>query len=430
MYCSKCGSSIHDQSKYCPGCGKQVHQKSNKLMLSMIIMMSLICIGVFGYLGMPFIEEEPVKQAASEKVVKTQVEKTETKPEAVQVTKTKIIEKAAPSKDVSAIIESAQPKVYTIFSDYGQGSGFLMNKSGDILTNAHVVEGSITVIIRSYDGTEFEGTVIGYSNEVDIAVIRVPDLAGQAPLALESATEAKLGDEVIALGSPRGFENTATLGNISGVNRTFVIVPHTYEGIYQISAPIAPGSSGGPLLDKESEKVIAINSARHNEETNIGFSIPLFKVYSILQGWIQSPMSEEEVTALFYNGEGLYFYQDLYDNEFYFDGGDYSEDYDYYEYPYEEDYSEESPDDTYEEENSDEYVEDSYEEEDYSEDYYYEEEYEEPYTEEIIEENPEEEIPYEEELSEEGMEEFEVEEETPIVEETLPEESDPATETE
>ncbi|WP_051348755.1 trypsin-like peptidase domain-containing protein [Peribacillus kribbensis] len=243
-------------------------------------------------------------------------------------------EREKPPKDVSKIIEDSLPKVFTIFSDLGQGSGFLINDKGDVLTNAHVVEGNVTVTLENNEGEEFQGTVIGYSNDVDIALIRVNSLAGKAPFTLETSKESKLGDEVIALGSPRGFENTATLGNISGVNRSFVIEPHTYEGIYQISAPIAPGSSGGPLLDKNTEKVIAINSARLNSETNIGFSIPVFRVMDTIKSWAASPMSENEIADLFHNEDGALFYQDLYGNDSYFDGGSYSDEYnnEYQEY--------------------------------------------------------------------------------------------------
>ncbi|WP_409303111.1 S1C family serine protease [Peribacillus sp. SCS-155] len=270
-----------------------------------------------------------------------------------------------PSKTVAQIIKAAQPKVFTIFAGQAQGSGFLINKHGDVLTNAHVVEGSLDVMLHNNKGEELQGTVIGYSNNIDIAVIRVDALAGKEPTALETSKKSELGDEVIALGSPQGYENTATLGNISGVDRSFVIEPRTYEDIYQITAPIAPGSSGGPLLDKKSEKAIAINSAKHNGEDNIGFSIPLFKVMGIINGWVEAPMSASDISELFYNQAGNYFYQDMYgsDGEYYFDGGSYDDQYgdyqDYYDDYYGDDYSDESDSQSY----SDDYSDESYEDE-------------------------------------------------------------------
>ncbi|WP_235728233.1 S1C family serine protease [Metabacillus indicus] len=395
-------------------------------MWALTITMLLICVGVIGYLGLELTEQKPVeKMAAAEKTIREQPPESQVKkdpvkkPEAVPAAAE--VEKAP--KEVSEIIQDAQPKVFTIFSDYSQGSGFLINGSGDILTNAHVVEGSLDVTVRSSQGEELTGSVIGYSNEVDIAVIRVAGLSGQEPLELELGEPSKLGDEVIALGSPKGYENTATLGNISGVGRTFYIPPHEYEGIYQISAPIAPGSSGGPLLDKNTEKAIAINSARDNQEVNIGFSIPIYKVMNQITDWVNQPMTAEEVAALFYTVDGLYFYQDLYDNEYYFDGGEYSEEfedsgtpedeyYDEYESEtpedpyYDEDYSDDEYIEEYEDVPADEYSEDMWDEpaEDMpaAEDEYIEEDPE--YPDGYYEEPPVEEVPFEEEPSEENPE--------------------------
>ena len=330
MFCSKCGESLPQSSRFCPGCGLKTKEKPNKLLLFSIAFLTVASIGIFTYLGYLLLDsrqqaEQPV-QAKPEQVrtIIKEVHQTEPKPEQP--------EPATSPKEVSQIIDESLPKVFTITTGLSQGSGFLINQNGDILTNAHVVEGSTVVTVQDNSGQEYEGTVIGYSNEVDLSLIRVPLLANRTPLALETEKESQLGDEVIALGSPKGLENTATLGNISGVDRTFVIEPHLYEGIYQTSAPLAPGSSGGPLIDKKTEKAIAINSAQISGEESIGFSIPLFKVIDTINQWSASPMSEDEIYELFYNGAGLYFYEDLYNNGGYFDGGSYSEEYDdYYE---------------------------------------------------------------------------------------------------
>ncbi|KZZ84086.1 trypsin-like peptidase domain-containing protein [Bacillus sp. SJS] len=331
MYCKHCGTAITERSKYCPHCGRSLKGKPYKL-LTLLMLSICICAGVFTALYMEMTNaDSSAKELKASKAPAVNVKNNDVKQTSTKNIETPPVQKAAPepAKELSQIIDGAQPKVFTILSDYSQGSGFLINNKGDVLTNAHVAEGSLYLTIRDNKGNDHNGTVIGYSNEIDIAIIRVDSLAGQTPLALEETNESKLGDEVIALGSPQGFENTATTGTISGVNRTFYIEPHTYEGIYQISAPIAPGSSGGPLLDGKTEKVVAINSARHGEEATIGFSIPLFKVMSIIHDWVSHPMSAEEITSLFYTDEGTYFYQDLYDDsEYYFDGGDYTKEYD------------------------------------------------------------------------------------------------------
>jgi serine protease Do len=298
------------------------------------ILMFVICAGVLTTLVNQWrhydkkteeVASKPVEQVKQEEKTALKKVENQTAPAAkVEVTSTN------KNKEVTEIIAEAQEKVFTIYTDYSQGSGFLINKQGDVLTNAHVVEGSVDVIVRDKNGQEFQGKVIGYSNNVDVAVVRVPALKNKSPLLLETTRKAQIGEEIITLGSPMGLENTATFGYISGVDRNFVIEPHIYEDIYQISAPIAPGSSGGPLLERKTGKVLAINSARHTIEANIGFSIPIFKVYSLIQEWISAPLAEDEIYAMFYNNEGTYFYQNL-EGEGYFEGGDYSEEYDTYD---------------------------------------------------------------------------------------------------
>ena len=93
------------------------------------------------------------------------------------------------------IIEESQKKVVTIESSSGLGSGFLYNDQGDVVTNAHVVEGSEEVTIRTLNHEEYKGTVIGIGEETDIAVVRVPDLKKLKPLAI-AKSKAETGDEI------------------------------------------------------------------------------------------------------------------------------------------------------------------------------------------------------------------------------------------
>ena len=192
--------------------------------------------------------------------------------------------------------------------------------------------------MTAVDSTDhkYPGAVIGYSNDTDVAIVRVAELAGETPLALETSSDAVIGDEVIALGSPSGLKNTATLGYITGVNRSFVIGERAYENIYQMSAHIAEGSSGGPLLSLNSGKAVAINSARLIDDDSVGFSIPIKDVYSLINEWIASPLNDAELYSLFYNDNGNLYYQEEAENgeDVYFDGGDYSDDdTSYYEIP-------------------------------------------------------------------------------------------------
>ncbi|MGC5776440.1 S1C family serine protease [Paenibacillus pabuli] len=186
------------------------------------------------------------------------------------------------------IIEESQKKVVTIESGSGLGSGFLYNDQGDIVTNAHVVEGSKEVTVRTLNHKEYKGTVIGIGEETDVAVVRVPDLKKVKPLSI-AKSKAETGDEILALGSPLGLENTVTTGIISGVGRSFEIAPYIYSNLYQISAPITHGNSGGPLISAETGEVLGINSAVVEQEGGIGFSIPMTSVLKQVQAWSNKP---------------------------------------------------------------------------------------------------------------------------------------------
>ncbi|MGF6356192.1 serine protease Do [Paenibacillus sp. 4624] len=198
--------------------------------------------------------------------------------------KAKTTSNTTEKKTRKQIIEDSQRKVVTIESSDGLGSGFLYNNKGDVITNAHVVEGSKEVTIRTLDHQEYQGTVIGFGEETDVAVVRVPDLVKMEPLPIASA-KAEVGDEILALGSPLGFENTVTTGIISGLDRSFEIPPYIYTNLYQISAPITYGNSGGPLINAETGEVLGINSTVVKQEGGLGFSIPITSVLKQVEQW-------------------------------------------------------------------------------------------------------------------------------------------------
>ncbi|WP_216830491.1 S1C family serine protease [Alkalihalobacterium elongatum] len=195
-------------------------------------------------------------------------------------------------KSVKEIIHETQKSVVMIEVEKtgSVGSGFIYNDQGDIITNAHVVAGADEVKVKLTDTSEYNGTVIGISTDTDIAVVRVSDLEEIEPLRLASTSPPELGDEVLALGSPLGFQNTVTTGIISGVDRSFEINNYHYDNAYQFSAPIAPGNSGGPLILIRSGEVIGINSAA-TEVGTMGFSIPIIDVLSLVTSWSETPMT-------------------------------------------------------------------------------------------------------------------------------------------
>lgn len=195
------------------------------------------------------------------------------------------------TKSLKDIIFETQKYVVMIETDTGiQGSGFLYNEQGDLITNAHVVSGVRQVRVKTSDARELIGDVIGISTEVDVAVVRVPELADSGSLSLVKYEKAGVGDEVLSIGSPLGLQNTVTTGIISGVGRSLQISPYTYSDLYQISTPISHGNSGGPLVETDSGAVLGINSAGL-ENSSIGFSIPIVNVLPLIEGWSKEPMT-------------------------------------------------------------------------------------------------------------------------------------------
>lgn len=216
------------------------------------------------------------------------------------------------SLELKEIIHEAQKLVVKIeLPDGSLGSGFLYNDKGDVITNAHVVANTKEVKVKTADSKKFSGTVIGISSDTDVALVRVSGLAGIKPLKIAKDRKADIGDEVLALGSPLGLQNTVTTGIISGVDRDFDLKPFHYENVYQISAPIAPGNSGGPLIDSKTGEVLGINSAGI-DQGSIGFSIPIPNVISLIESWSKSPMSSLPEVAL---EQEAYSYQEEYSPE-------------------------------------------------------------------------------------------------------------------
>jgi len=165
----------------------------------------------------------------------------------------------------------------------GQGSGFIVDKTGVILTNAHVVDnaGKVTVTLR--DGRTFKGEVKGTDEVTDLAVVRIDPQGEALPVApLGDSSQLQVGDWAIAVGNPVGLDNTVTLGIISTLGRSAAKagIPDKRVEFIQTDAAINPGNSGGPLLNAQGE-VIGINTAIRADATGIGFAIPINKAKSI-----------------------------------------------------------------------------------------------------------------------------------------------------
>ena len=170
----------------------------------------------------------------------------------------------------------------------GSGTGFFFEQDGYILTNEHVIADAkeVKVTVQGYD-EPLTATVLGSSYELDLAVLKVESPDGKAfpSLKLGSSDETQIGDWVMAIGNPYGFDQTLTMGVLSAKERPITIADeqgeHDYEHLLQTDASINPGNSGGPLLNEKGE-VIGINTAVNAEAQGIGFAIPTTTITKVL----------------------------------------------------------------------------------------------------------------------------------------------------
>jgi S1-C subfamily serine protease len=174
----------------------------------------------------------------------------------------------------------------------GQGSGFVFDVEGHIVTNDHVVQGAEEVSVRFWDGSTYDATVVGTDPSTDLAVIEVDAPASiLTPLELGDSTQLSVGEGVVALGSPFGLEGTATSGIVSALNREMTSQNNfTISNSIQTDAAINHGNSGGPLLNTAAQ-VVGVNTQIKSESggsDGIGFAIPSSTVASIVPEIVSS----------------------------------------------------------------------------------------------------------------------------------------------
>jgi len=163
----------------------------------------------------------------------------------------------------------------------GQGSGFIVEPSGVVLTNAHVVDGADRVTVTLKDGRTLDGVVKGVDEVTDLAVVKINGDKLPA-VSLGDSDSVEVGDWAIAVGNPLGLDNTVTLGIVSTLKRSSaqVGIPDKRLDFIQTDAAINPGNSGGPLVNAQGE-VIGINTAIRADAMGIGFAIPINKAKEI-----------------------------------------------------------------------------------------------------------------------------------------------------
>jgi len=191
---------------------------------------------------------------------------------------------------VNQIYRRAKQSVVEIKTGDGEGTGFVIDAKGDIVTNEHVVSGSHTVQVVFADGRSAGGRVVGTDASSDVAVVRVSVPASELkPLTFADSSQVTVGDAVVAIGSPYGLAGTVTTGIISALDRT-ITSPSNYSitGALQTDAAINPGNSGGPLLDADGH-VIGVNAqieSSSNGNTGVGFALDANDVRKVAESLI------------------------------------------------------------------------------------------------------------------------------------------------
>lgn len=174
------------------------------------------------------------------------------------------------------------------------GSGFIISSDGYILTNYHVIEGSDSISVSLYDGTVYDGELIGYDESNDIAVLKV-EAEDLVPVVLGDSDNLNVGDSVVAIGNPLGeLTFSLTAGTVSAKDREVTLSSTVTMNLIQTDCAINSGNSGGALFNMYGE-VIGITNAKYSSNSgsgasidNIGFAIPLNSVWGIIESIIEN----------------------------------------------------------------------------------------------------------------------------------------------
>jgi serine protease Do len=164
----------------------------------------------------------------------------------------------------------------------GQGSGFIVDAEGYIVTNNHVIDGADKIVVTLQDGGKLNATLVGQDPKTDLALIKVDSSGGLPYVAFGDSDGARVGDWVLAIGNPFGLGGTATAGIISARGRDIQSGP--YDDYLQIDAPINLGNSGGPVFDVTGQ-VVGVNTAifsPNGGNVGIGFAIPANQAKSVI----------------------------------------------------------------------------------------------------------------------------------------------------
>jgi putative serine protease PepD len=183
-----------------------------------------------------------------------------------------------------------------------QGTGFVYDSKGDIVTNDHVISGSSSVSVKLSDGSTYKATVVGSDPSTDLAVLHIDAPASKlVPLALADSSKVAIGDGVVAIGNPFGLDGSVTSGIVSALGREIVAPDNTpIEGAIQTDAAINHGNSGGPLLNLQGQ-VIGITSQIQSDSggnDGVGFAVPSNTVSSIASQLISTGTAQHALLGV------------------------------------------------------------------------------------------------------------------------------------
>ena len=175
--------------------------------------------------------------------------------------------KASNTEDFSGIINDAVKSVVTVRTDVGQGTGFIIDNKGYLVTNAHVLSGGKKVNAITSNQEILPAEFIGYDPDLDIALLKIP--GDYQKLTLANSNNVEVGEKVIAIGNPLGLQFSVSEGIVSGVNRQGM---NGLKYYIQTDAALNPGNSGGPLINKKGQ-VIGINNFKIGGGESLGFAL-------------------------------------------------------------------------------------------------------------------------------------------------------------
>src|SRR6202165_4396804 len=197
----------------------------------------------------------------------------------------------APPGSVAAVAQPGGPAGVSVRTDQGRGSGVIYDPSGLILTNAHVVAGAQSITIGMVDGRHFAGKVVGADTGFDVAVIKI-DGSNLPTATLGLSNNLQVGDAVVAIGNPFGFDHTLTTGVVSALNRPVSEGQGSYnQPMVQTDAAINPGNSGGPLLDINGQVIgitTLVAAPQGIPAQGLGFAVPADTAQRIADQLVQS----------------------------------------------------------------------------------------------------------------------------------------------